>query len=262
MVARIPVINGNPDLSNLQVVLTVDQPASNHNGGCIRFGPDSMLYIGMGDGGRGGDPWGNSQNLRVLLGKILRIDVRSLPYTVPSDNPLTARQGRPEIWLWGLRNPWKFSFDRETGDLWIADVGQNRWEEINRIPAGEGGKNLGWNFKEGREDYQPLEGNLPLLWDPLWVYSHREGCSVTGGYVYRGQAIPNLYGWYVFGDFCSGTIWALCADCDSVRVRVLLKTELSISSFGEDQKGELYVLDFKRGRVYRLVPQKADGSDS
>ncbi len=260
VVARIPLQEGRPQVSRLQVVLRIPQPAANHNGGCIRFGPDGMLYIGTGDGGRAGDPWGNAQNLEVLLGKILRLDVRQVPYRIPPDNPLKDGEGRREIWLWGLRNPWKFSFDRKTGDLWIADVGQDRWEEINRIPAGVGGKNLGWNNREGRHPFRGASESTPDLWDPVWEYDHREGCSVTGGFVYRGRAIPDLYGWYVFGDFCSGKIWALCADCDTLRVRLLKDTQLRISSFGEDGAGELYVLDFARGVVYRLVPSPLPSS--
>ncbi len=253
VIVRIPLRGGKPDLAQMKTVLRIPQPASNHNGGCIRFGPDGMLYVATGDGGRAGDPWGNAQNTRSLLGKILRIDVRVHPYIPPPDNPFARHpeKGRPEIWLWGLRNPWKFSFDRETGNLWIADVGQNRFEEVNRIPAGKGGLNLGWNLMEGKHPYRPRKPMPRDLVPPVWEYDHSEGCSITGGFVYRGQAIPSLVGWYVFGDFCSGVIWGFHPDSGHA-VR-LLETGRNISSFGEDLSGELYVLDYASGKLFRIV---------
>jgi len=252
VIARIPLKKDHPDLSRIETVLRIPQPAPNHNGGCLRFGPDGMLYGATGDGGRAGDPWGNAQNTHSLLGKILRLDIRAHPYAIPPDNPfaLNPEQGRPEIWLWGLRNPWKFSFDRKTGDLWIADVGQDRFEEVNVIPTGQGGLNLGWNLMEGKHPYRP-RGALPRdLVPPVWEYDHTEGCSITGGFVYRGHAIPSLVGWYVFGDFCSGVIWGYHPD--SGRAFRLLETGLNLSSFGEDLAGEIYVLDYTTGRLFRL----------
>ncbi|MCS6774141.1 MAG: PQQ-dependent sugar dehydrogenase [Thermoflexales bacterium] len=239
-------------------VLRIDQPYANHNGGQIAFGPDGMLYIGMGDGGSGGDPQNFAQNRASLLGKMLRIDVSasspSAPYRIPPDNPDFGAQARPELWAIGLRNPWRFSFDRLTGDLYIADVGQNRFEEINFQPAGSrGGQNYGWRLREGFERFAG-ESAEPLT-DPIWQYGREEGCSVTGGYVYRGSGLPDLFGAYLYGDYCAGTIWALQRGEDGVwRNRVVLRTELRISSFGEDAAGELYVIDHQ-GAVYRLVGQ-------
>jgi glucose/arabinose dehydrogenase len=244
-----------------RVVLRVDQPFANHNGGALAFGPDGMLYVALGDGGSAGDPQGNGQRRDTLLGKILRLDVSQRPYAVPEDNPFAGRPDtRGEIWAYGLRNPWRISFDRATGDLWIADVGQGEWEEVNREPAGSaGGLNYGWNVKEGRACYPAGEqcnvtGEvLEDMTDPLAVYSHDHGCSVTGGNVYRGRAFPDLRGNYFFGDYCSGTIWAVAAEGPARQEPVeLLETDLSISSFGEDQRGEIYVTDLAGGRLLRL----------
>lgn len=268
------------DEQSAQTVLSIAQPASNHNGGMIAFGPGGHLYIATGDGGRAGDPWNNAQNLQSLLGKLLRIDVNPAyedeRYYVPADNPfVNDPNALPEIWAFGLRNPWRFSFDRVTGDLYIADVGQNKWEEINVSKAGQGaGANYGWNKSEGFECYvhecTPSDFTLPKI---VYGHDHEGGCSITGGHVYRGNRIPLLYGAYVFGDFCSGRIWAVWPDGQSDRVvdrpqqpaesagpgdvapwnmTELIQTELSISGFGEDGSGELYVTDLASGAVYRL----------
>jgi glucose/arabinose dehydrogenase len=250
-------------------VLGIDQPAANHNGGMLAFGPDGYLYVGTGDGGGAGDRFGNGQNPQSLLGKMLRIDVRtdpSAPYVVPPSNPwVTAtRNGqsvRPEIWALGLRNPWRFSFDRQKGDLWIADVGQDQYEEIDRVPAGAGGNvqggiNFGWRIMEGTHCFpDSAKCGRDGLVLPVAEYAHgADGCSITGGYLYRGAAIPGLAGAYLYGDYCSGRIWALTpAAGGGWDSRLLLESGLTISSFGEDQAGELYVADLQGGRVYRLV---------
>ncbi len=241
------------DPSSEKVLLRVDQPYANHNGGQLAFGPDGFLYIGLGDGGSAGDPLGAGQRLDTLLGKILRLDVdEGDPYAIPPDNPLTGQaDARPEIWAYGLRNPWRFSFDRATGEMWIGDVGQNQYEEIDLQPAGLGGLNYGWNEMEGLHEYR--SGYREGLTLPVWEYDHAQGCSVTGGYVYRGQALPALRGVYLFGDYCSGTLWALARTSEGGWNGVaLLATGLSISSFGEDEAGEVYVVDLG-GSVYRIV---------
>lgn len=235
------------------MVLTQDQPYRNHNGGQIVFGPDGYLYIGLGDGGSGGDPHGNGQNLATLLGKILRIDVDSAkPYAAPPTNPFVGKKGRAEVWAYGLRNPWRFSFDRSTGDLYIADVGQNAWEEIDFQPADtKGGENYGWNQMEGNHCY--TEGCDPKLYvAPVAEYSHGSGCSVTGGYIYRGKYDNGLNGVYLYGDYCSGLIWALLKTSSGEWAnKLLIESGLSISSFGEDEEGEVYVVDH-RGGIYWL----------
>jgi glucose/arabinose dehydrogenase len=227
------------------VVLKVDQPFANHNGGNIVFGPDGMLWLGLGDGGSGGDPQGNGQNPDTLLGSMLRLDV-SLPtsYRSPPDNAFPSGGGRPEIWAKGLRNPWRFSFDRSTGDLWIGDVGQSAWEEIDHVPAPlHAGLNFGWNVMEGSHPYAANAAPFSPTTAPVAEYGHAEGCSVTGGYVYRGAAVPSLVGTYVFGDYCSGIVWGLTPSGGGWNLTRLLDTELSISSFGEDDAGEIYVVD-------------------
>ena len=238
-------------------VLRIDQPAANHNGGQLQFGPDGYLYIGMGDGGAAGDPWDNAENLQVLLGKMLRIKVSGEEtYAIPATNPFLGQDDvRPEIWAYGLRNPWRFSFDRATGDLYIADVGQNLWEEIDFQPADSpGGEHYGWNTMEGNHCFDPPEGcdtSGKVL--PVWEYQHPEGCSVTGGYVYRGETFPQLQGIYFYADFCSGRIYALQRDANGVwQSQPVLETGLNIASFGEDEAGELYVLDLG-GEVFHLV---------
>lgn len=238
------------DASSERVVLEIGEPFANHNGGAMAFGPDGMLYIGVGDGGSQGDPNGNGQNTDVLLGKILRIDVSGDTYTSPPDNPFAGGGGRPEVWAYGLRNPWRINFDPVTGALWAADVGQNRWEEVDRI---ERGGNYGWNIMEGNHCFKPSSGcDTHGLIPPRVEYSHDDGCSITGGYVYRGRAMPELQGWYVYGDYCSGKVWAVdTASTDSPPVQ-LADTGLSISSFAQDADGELYLVTFSR-QVAKLV---------
>jgi glucose/arabinose dehydrogenase len=248
------------DTGSEQVVLHVAQPFANHNGGALQFGPDRDLYISLGDGGSSGDPQGNGQNLDTLLAKILRIDVDhpsgDKAYGIPADNPFVGRSGaRPEIWLTGLRNPWRMSFDRATRDLWIGDVGQGSFEEIDVVRAGSpGGQNFGWNTLEGFHCFRSSGCDQNGLTPPVTEYSHDGGnCSVTGGYVYRGKAHPDLAGGYFFGDYCSGRIWAIDASDNEVREpTIVLESGHSISSFGEDAAGELYVTDL-RGQLLRLT---------
>ncbi len=243
------------DPASAKMILQVAQPFPNHNGGDLVFGPDGYLYIGLGDGGSAGDPQGNGQNLKALLGKLLRIDVnQGDPYGIPPDNPFVGHpEARPEIWAYGLRNPWRYSFDRATGDLYIADVGQNAYEEIDYQPAGsQGGENYGWNFMEGAH---PFKGQAPAgLSAPVVEYLHQVGgCSVTGGYVYRGPSLPALNGVYLYGDYCSGQVWALYRSGSSWENVALLNAFFTISSFGEDANGEVYVLDHGGGAVYQWV---------
>jgi len=244
--------------STRRVVLHVRQPFSNHNGGHLAFGPDGFLYIGLGDGGSAGDPRGHAQSLSSLLGSMLRIDPRpgrGEPYTVPSDNPFVDRAGaRPEIWAFGLRNPWRYSFDLVTGDLWIGDVGQFRWEEVDMQPAAShGGENYGWNALEGTHAFGSADAPDGAV-EPIFEYDHTDGsCGVIGGYVYRGDAIPALAGAYVYSDLCLGRLEALRVRDGQVRRIDLGRTVQAVSSFGEDTTGELYVLSLVGG-VYRLGP--------
>ena len=246
-------VSSNPNQVTLDesVLLVIPQPYGNHNGGMIAFGPDHYLYIGMGDGGSGGDPKNYAQNPNELLGKFLRIDVdQPPPYGIPPDNPFVKEHGRPEIFALGLRNPWRFSFDRKTGDLWTGDVGQNAWEEIDVIKKG---KNYGWRLLEGTHCFNPETNcrQLPHLIDPVTEYAQEQGrCSVTGGYVYQGEKIPDLVGTYVFGDFCSGEIWGYLDG----KTRILQSTDLQISSFGQDRDGELYVVGYG-GEIFRIMPK-------
>ena len=238
-----------------RVLLEVSQPFRNHNGGLNLFGPDGMLYIGLGDGGSARDPMNNGQRLDTLLGKILRIDVDGgPPYRVPSDNPFVGRaNARGEIWAYGLRNPWRFSFDRNGGRLFVADVGQNQLEEVDIV---ERGKNYGWRIMEGNICHIPASGcDRSGLELPIAVYDRSGGCSISGGHVYRGTRIAGLAGRYLFGDYCSGQIWAL-TDAGEGRWTMgpLLSSELRITSFGEDAAGEIYVLD-QGGTVYLLAPR-------
>jgi glucose/arabinose dehydrogenase len=249
------------DAGSEKVLIKIDQPASNHNGGQIQFGPDGYLYIGMGDGGSAGDPWGNAQNLDSLLGKLLRLDVDGeKPYAIPADNPFKGRSGaRPEIWAYGLRNPWRFSFDSETGDMYIADVGQNLWEEIDFQPGGsKGGEDYGWNYTEGLHAYEMPGGYDPSgITFPIFEYGREGGCSVTGGYVYRGNEFPSLAGTYLFTDFCTGKLWGLRKkDGGGWEWTMLLSTGLQPSSFGEGQDGSIYILDYTTGRIFKITAQK------
>jgi glucose/arabinose dehydrogenase len=230
-------------------LLSVDQPFPNHNGGVLAFGPDGYLYAGLGDGGSAGDPQGNAQNTSTLLGKILRLDVDSgEPYAIPGDNPFGD-----EIWAYGLRNPWRMSFDKQTGDLYIGDVGQGEWEEIDFLAAGSPpGANFGWDHREGAHDY---EGGGPAgMIDPVAEYSHAEGgCSVSGGYVYRG-AMPEWNGVYLYGDYCTGIIWGLIQTNGSWQEQQLFDTDVTITSFGQDEAGEVYLVS-DSGSIHRLVPR-------
>ena len=259
----------NPNVADPtgRIVLTIDQPYSNHNGGMLAFGPDRYLYIGMGDGGDAGDPGNRAQRLTFLLGKILRIDVDNEAggklYAIPPGNPYAGQTvGLDEIWSYGLRNPWRFSFDSRTGDLWIGDVGQNRYEEINRSPAVNGvdagkGLNYGWRVLEGKACFNPSSGcSTSGKTPPMAVYSHSSGCSVTGGYVYRGLAYRGLVGGYLFGDFCSGRIWTLRAHGPASQSPVLMAdTNLAISSFGEGPDGTIYVTDLGSGDIWAIVAE-------
>jgi glucose/arabinose dehydrogenase len=240
---------GTGDPTSEKVVLTQKQPFSNHNGGMVAFGADGYLYIGLGDGGTGGDPQGNGQKLATFLGKILRIDVNSGdPYAIPADNPFqpgNAQGAQPEIWDWGVRNPWRFSFDRESGALFIGDVGQDQTEEIDVEPAGEGGRNYGWNTMEGDHCYGNPKCDSNGMTPPVVTYNHAFGCSVIGGYVYRGSRFPDLVGRYLYGDLCSGRLWTLDAQAalagDPVTPEDFDRVNVSITSFGEDEAGELYM---------------------
>jgi len=249
-------VSDAPDVAGRaeRVLLEIAQPYRNHNGGLNLFGPDGMLYIGMGDGGSGGDPHNNGQRLDTLLGKLLRLDVNGeAPYGVPRDNPFVGRAGaRGEIWAYGLRNPWRFSFDRATGRLFLADVGQNRWEEIDLL---EKGGNYGWRLMEGAHCFNPETGcSTTGLILPIAEYGRELGCSVTGGYVYRGTRIRDLVGRYLFSDYCTGRLWSLRESGGRWVMEELRATGLTVSSFGEDQAGELYVVDH-RGTVYQIVPR-------
>ena len=237
-------------------VLSFNQPFSNHNGGHLAFGPDGNLYIATGDGGGAGDPQNNGQSRDTLLGKILRVDVDGLPFAIPPDNPFVGQGGqRDEIWALGLRNPWRFSFDRRTGDLFIGDVGQSREEEIDFQPAGSsGGENYGWRRMEGSLCFEPPNNCQDSSFtSPILVYGHDSHCSVTGGYRYRGKSNAALEGMYVFGDFCSGIIWGAEPGPDGIWFAVVLAdTNLAITSFGEDESGELYVVD-RRGSIFQVA---------
>jgi glucose/arabinose dehydrogenase len=250
------------DASSERVILTIDQPFGNHNGGQLQFGPDGYLYIGMGDGGARDDPHNNGQNPQSLLGKILRIDINqrdgNLGYGVPKDNPFVDRSDiRPEIWALGQRNPWRFTFDRETHTCYSGDVGQDTYEEVNVIVKGG---NYGWNVREALHGFAKRDGKKivefkgagPLI-DPIKEYHHRDGLSITGGYVYRGKAVPALVGWYVYADYSSGRIWGLKYEDGKVTGDAeLLKQNVQPTSFGEDLAGEMYICDYG-GSIWRIV---------
>ncbi len=249
------------DPSTEQILLRIEQPYANHNGGQLRFGPDGYLYIGMGDGGSGGDPQNRAQNPRERLGKMLRIDVESAPGTfqIPPSNPFAASATHdPAIWALGLRNPWRFSFDRGTGDLWIADVGQNQYEEINFQPASSrGGENYGWNIMEGMHCFRTGTCSQQGLTLPVAEYGRGDGCSVTGGFVYRGSAFPGLRGTYLYGDYCSGRIWGIRREGSQWTNQLLATTGFRITTFGEDEAGELYVADAAGGAIHRIEGPRA-----
>ncbi|MDO9556187.1 MAG: PQQ-dependent sugar dehydrogenase [Coriobacteriia bacterium] len=259
-ISRFTASGDTVDRASEQKLLTVVQPFANHNGGMIAFGPEGYLYIGMGDGGSSGDPKGNGQNFGTLLGAILRIDVSGTDgYAVPPDNTFASHKGaRPEVWAYGLRNPWRFSFDREIGDLWIGDVGQSTWEEIDFQPASSiGGENYGWNLYEATHSYPPgTAAASGEFTPPVIEYGRAAGQSVTGGYVYRGSAYEAMWNTYLYGDFGSGALWGLRrADDGTIENRLLLETGFSLVSFGEDDSGELYVVDFGGGAIYRVVAE-------
>ena len=250
------------DPASERVLLLIRQPFANHNGGQLAFGPDGFLYIGMGDGGSGGDPFGNGQNTRALLGKMLRIDVDNQPaagkaYAIPRDNPFAAGgirpgAGAPEVWSYGLRNPWRFSFDAANGDVYIGDVGQGAWEEIDR-QAGDsrGGENYGWNVMEGDHCFRDGCNARPFV-KPIAEYGHDQGCAVIGGYVYRGSEQPVLRGVYVFADDCSGLVFTLQVDAGTRTPKLVLDSHRAISSFGVGENGEIYAADLG-GAISRVV---------
>jgi uncharacterized protein (TIGR03437 family) len=248
------------DSSSETILMTINQPFANHNGGQLRFGPDGYLYIGMGDGGSGGDPRNNAQTLSTLLGKMLRVDVESNPgqLNIPPGNPFVNTPGaRPEIWAYGLRNPWRFSFDRATGDLWIGDVGQNSYEEIDFQPASSGGgENYGWNIMEGAHCFRDGCNTSGLVLPVAEYQNSADGCSVSGGFVYRGDDWPGLRGIYLYGDYCSGRIWGIERQGTGWNNRLLLDSPFSITTFGEDESGELY-LGTAGGDLRRIESSRA-----
>ena len=265
IVSRFRSLDGGQTLDpgSEEIIIVVDQDFSNHNGGQIAFGPDGYLYVGLGDGGSGGDPNNRAQDTTNLLGNMLRLDVDGgFPYAIPPTNPFsgnapcapdhTSVQDCPEIYAWGFRNPWRWSFDTATGELWVGDVGQSDWEEVDLVELGE---NYGWDCREGANDFGNSAPSCAMavgLIDPVAQYDHSEGQSITGGYVYRGNAIPGLVGQYVFGDFVSSTIWRLTDDGQGGFQREeLLVSNLGLASFGQDADGEVYVVDYGGG-LYRL----------
>ena len=278
-IARYQVSVGNPDIANSTEtkILEIPQDAGNHNGGDMHFGPDGFLYIGMGDGGGSNDQHGHAQDIQSLKGKMLRIDVDGAPaagdiycgliqnYGIPPSNPYADSAGCDEIWSYGLRNPWRFSFDRDTGDLYIGDVGQNTWEEIDFEPAATAGINYGWSCREGAHDFtsgNACTGASPT--DPIIEFSHSPHCSVTGGYVYRGPSAL-FDGYYFYGDYCSDVVWLAIegvSGWSSVEWPLAAPTLSSISSFGEDEEGNLYIADRNAGKIYQIVTLDLVFSDS
>jgi len=256
VIARYSVSPDNPNLADpdsATIILTQDQPFADHNGGYIGFGPDGYLYIGFGDGGSLGDPSNNGQKTDTFLSKILRIDVNADTYTVPDDNPFVGNADYlPEIWAVGVRNPWRMSFDRATGDLYIGDVGEWDWEEVDfQTAESKGGENYGWSAFEGTHPFkeQPISSEVTM---PVFEYSHADGCAITGGYVYRGEALPELQGIYFFGDYCTGKMWTMERDESGAwQATPFMDTDEVLTSFGEDAQGELYSIDYK-GNIFRL----------
>ncbi|UZO79352.1 PQQ-dependent sugar dehydrogenase [Aquimarina sp. ERC-38] len=271
-ISRFSRNTNNPNLADPNselILLEFNQPFSNHNGGDITFGTDGLLYIASGDGGSGGDPMENSQNINNLLGKILRIDVDAPAPYIPSDNPFVNKAGADEIWAYGLRNPWRFSFDSQTNDLWIADVGQNAFEEINKTPGNIAGQNFGWDCREGGEKFNPTRddtacpSDLTTLIDPIATYNHVGSAkSVTGGYVYRGTQYPSLQGLYIFGDYLTNEIGTIDSNNTNDGITwVNSSITRGISSFGIDSKNELYIIDYG-GVVYRVIDENTLGSEN
>ena len=257
-VVRYTVRAGSPDAADpasAKTILTVEQPFANHNGGLLLFGPDGKLYIGLGDGGSSGDPLGNGQKLGTLLGKILRIDVDAGdPYAIPPDNPFVGRAGvRGEIWAYGLRNPWRFAFDAKSNRFYMADVGQSAWEEVDVVPADVGGQNFGWNIMEGTHCYGASSCDQSGLTLPVQEYGHNDGCSITGGYVYRGTLAPDVVGQYFYSDYCTGFLRSFTFDGTTASAPTTWSVGDigNVQSFGEDAAGELYVLS-SNGKVYRV----------
>jgi glucose/arabinose dehydrogenase len=267
-VAEFRVSPGDPNVAvptPVRTLFSLEDEFTNHNGGMIAFGPDGYLYVGMGDEGGGGDPKENAQNLGVLYGKLLRLDVDNggnpfppdFTYAIPPGNPFIGQPGaRPEIWAYGFRNPWRWSFDRVTGDLLIGDVGQGAWEEVNFIPAGQKGGNYGWDDREGAHCYEPPSGCVTAgRIDPILEYGHNSsdgGCSITGGYRYRGTASPALVGVYLYADFCTGRVWKGIQNGNSWNAVEALDTSHNVTSFGEDPVGEVYVLT-NGGSIFRVA---------
>ncbi|HEX6985228.1 MAG TPA: PQQ-dependent sugar dehydrogenase, partial [Planctomycetaceae bacterium] len=257
VVASLTVDASNPDRldpGSFRQILFVDQPYPNHNGGALAFGPDGLLYVSLGDGGSGGDPQGNGQSLDTLLGKILRLDVDAAePYAIPDGNPYVGGGGKAEIWASGLRNPWRLSFDRDTGDLWIGDVGQSTWEEVDVAPAGVGGLNFGWRIMEGSHCFGADGCSRDGLTLPVSDYGRDLGCTVIGGYVYRGRAFPFLAGAYLFADYCTGNLFAIDATVRELTPPTVVGNgSKGIAAWGQDADGELYLLALD-GTVSRVV---------
>lgn len=262
VIARYHVADDTVDTTGEKVILRQDQPYTNHNGGDLAFGQDGFLYVSLGDGGSAGDPDNNAQNLNSLLGKILRININTdEAYSIPTDNPFAGREdARAEIWAYGLRNPWRISFDSQTHDLYIADVGQSELEEVNFQPAdSKGGQNYGWRCYEGTNEYN-LDGcsGVNSYVPPIVEYNHEDGhCSITGGYVYRGEAQPALQGKYFYGDFCGSQLYYAEQENSSWKQTLALETTFAISTFGEGSDGELYLADYDSGNIYKIEATSA-----
>jgi glucose/arabinose dehydrogenase len=240
--SRFNALGDHADPASEKILLQINQPFQNHNGGSLAFGPDGDLYVGVGDGGSAGDPSGYGQRFDTLHGKILRLDVSGDAYAIPPDNPFVGQDARGEIYAYGLRNPWRINFDQATGQLWVGDVGQNLWEEVNHVVSGG---NYGWNRMEGFHCYEPADGcDTPGLSLPRAEYGHEFGCAITGGFVYRGHDMPELTGWYIYGDYCSGRVWGVDTAGATGAAIPLADTGRSITSFAQDKDGELYIVTF------------------
>jgi glucose/arabinose dehydrogenase len=240
--SRFNALGDHADPASEKILLQINQPFQNHNGGSLAFGPDGDLYVGVGDGGSAGDPSGYGQRFDTLHGKILRLDVSGDAYAIPPDNPFVGQDARGEIYAYGLRNPWRINFDQATGQLWVGDVGQNLWEEVNHVVSGG---NYGWNRMEGFHCYEPADGcDTSGLSLPRAEYGHEFGCAITGGFVYRGHDMPELTGWYIYGDYCSGRVWGVDTVSATGAAIPLADTGRSITSFAQDKDGELYIVTF------------------